>query len=540
MIRHDRAAGLTFLRRFAAPLAAVLLLAAMLVMSRDFGATWDERALQAYAEQVWNYYTGLAPRAAIDVSFGYTRIYGVFVDFLSVAAQHLLPYNVYVVRHLVNATFGWAGVVFAFLLASRLFGARAGWFAAALMVCMPRYIADSMNNPKDLPFAVLCLAALYFIVRLQPRYPFMTWPHALALALAVALALNVRSMGLVLLGYAALVLLVAVIASGERRPRALLHTGVKLTAIVVLALVGGTAFWPWAQEQPLVRPIQAFFLASTFSWGNPSLFAGHDTPTQDIAWYYLPTWLAISIPAVVLLGAVLSWGRLRRREWSTTGLLVLWLFVLMPATAAMVKRLSLYDGIRHMTFLILPLAVLAGVGWDWVLRAARGRARVVAALLLAIGLAEPIVFQLRNHPNQTVYFTPFIGGPRGAFGRFDMDYWGNCVFEATAWAADQSAQAGMPLGVTANAWEVVVMDLTRFHSLWFARMYRPPYHFDIRLLKGPRTGVLETAADPSVLYRVTTADGTPLCVVLPGPSYGEFEQRMAARARREGRSAGDR
>ena len=34
---------------------------------------------------------------------------------------------------------------------------------------MPRYIAESMNNTKDLPFAVLMLVGLYYILTIKPR-----------------------------------------------------------------------------------------------------------------------------------------------------------------------------------------------------------------------------------------------------------------------------------------------------------------------------------------------------------------------------------
>ena len=160
----------------------------------------------------------LAAITDIDVSFGYTRIYGGLVEFLSVAAQQVIPADIYVVRHAVNSVFGWTGVVFAFLMARRLFGTRAAWLAAALLVCMPRYIGDSMNNTKDLPFAVLMLVAFYYILTIQPRYPYLSWGHAIKLAIAIALALNVRSMGLVLLGYAGVALALAVIASRDFSP----------------------------------------------------------------------------------------------------------------------------------------------------------------------------------------------------------------------------------------------------------------------------------------------------------------------------------
>jgi hypothetical protein len=520
--------------RYAAPAVALIILPAMVLLSRDFGATWDERALQGYGEQIWRFYTGAAPRSSIDFSFGYMRFYGALPDVTSVAIQRLMPeVNPWIVRHAVNSVFGWAGIVVAFLMARHLFGGRAAWLAALFLVSMPRYISESMNNPKDLPFAVAMLAGLYSVVTIAPEYPYLTWRRAAGLAAAVALALNVRAMGLVLLGYAAVGLVVAMLVARETRPSRIAATAARFTLVVVAALIGGTIFWPWAQEQPLVRPIEAFLGVSTFNWGNPSLYGGQDLAASQLPWHYLPRWLLLTLPPVVVFGAALSIVRLWQSDRSRLQTVAIWAFVLMPATVVIVRHLTLYDSIRHMFFIVPPFAILAAAGWDalleWVRRPA---ARMAVIALVAIGVAEPLWFQLRNHPNQTAYFTPAIGGPRGAFARYDMDYWGNCVLQALEWSASQAEQARMPLGVAANAWEVAVVDMGRFPALWFRQMRHGGYHLDIRLLKGTRQGVIDAAGHPDVLYRVATSDGTPLCVVLRGPEYPRLEERLAQAAAR--------
>ncbi len=124
-----------------------------------------------------------------------------------------------------------------------------------------------------------------------------------------------------------------------------------------------------------------------------------------------------------------------------------------------------------------------------------------------------------------------MGGPRAAFGRYDMDYWGNCVLEAVRWSATQAERARMPVVVTANAWEIAVADASRFRSLGFQLRQRGGYHLDIRLLKGSRDDVIGTSGLPDILYRVTTADGTPLCVVLPDPSILNWPRAFRRRRR---------
>jgi hypothetical protein len=269
---------------------------------------------------------------------------------------------------------------------------------------------------------------------------------------------------------------------------------------------------------------------------------GRDILPTGVPWFYLPVWMAITIPAVVIVGAliavVLLTGGLRGRtvvRRHRAELAGLWGFVLVPAAAVMVRHVSLYDGIRHVFFLVPPLAVVAGIGWDALLATVRPPLRGITTVVLAAGLLEPLAFSFRNHPHETVYFTPFIGGPRGAFGRFDMDYWGNCVLQAMDWSAQQAAEAGTPVGVAGNAWEIVAVDKLRYPSLWFRRREQAGYHLDIRLLKGPGRAVLDTASRTDVLHRVAAADGTPLCVVLPGPEYPELERRLVRRTDKDAR-----
>ena len=521
-----------FFLHLAAPAAALALLVAMIALSRDFGATWDERALQKLGELIWDLYGGRISRpdffGSFELNFGYTRIYGLLVEFLSTAAQHVVPGDLWIVRHYINAIFGWAGVVFAFLMASRWFGQRAGWLAAVLLLCMPRYVADSMNNPKDLPFAVLMLAASYYILSVRTEYPYFSWSHALKLAATIALAINVRSMGLMLLGYTGLALAIAVAASRDFEPRRLAAAAGRYAVIGVLALVGGCVFWPWAQEQPLTRPFEAFFMASGFNWGNPSLFMGQAVGGGAVPWYYLPTWLAITVPIVVLVGMAFAAMRVALPTPSRARLAALWGLLLFPAIAAMVRHLSLYDGVRHMLFIVVPMAVLAAAGWDFLFRSVPRKTLALAAGAFAVMIAEPFLFQIRNHPNQAVYFTPMAGGPRGAFGRYDMDYWGNCVLEATEWAASQAERAGIPLGIASNAWEVLAMDAGRFNTLYFRQQRHTGWHLNVILLKGSPEHIAESAANPGALYSVRTADGTPLCVVLPGPEYPQVQGRLSS------------
>jgi hypothetical protein len=516
--------------RFVAVAAAIVLLVCMVGLSRDFGFTWDERFQQKYGEEIWEYSHGRLPRATFDTDQGNQYLYGGLVEFLAVALQHVVPGDLYVVRHGLNAVFGWAGIVACAVFAATAFGVRAGWIAGGLLTLAPRWFGDAMNNPKDVPFALMAIAVLGLTLTMDWRRPRLGWGRAALLATAIALAINIRPLGLVLLLYSvgaigAGALVNAVLSREPDRWRIFGGTALRLGVVAAIAIPAGTLFWPYAQAAPFVRPIGAFVQTTRLDWarGFDVLFAGQNLAAGDLPWTYVPTWLVMALPPVVLAGFVLSWLAARRGVQQAVAWSGLLAFVVAPVAAAIVRHATIYDGIRHLLFVVPPIVVLAAAGWDALLRTP---ARILVALVLAAGCLEPLIFQIRNHPNQIVYFSPLTGGPRAAFARYDMDYWGNSVLQAVAWADRIAREAGVPLVISGNPIQAVEADAGRYRSLMVVARSNLVYHLDIRLMRGPSGSLSEFAHRPDLLYTVTTADGAPLCVVVPGPRYLDVADRL--------------
>jgi hypothetical protein len=527
-------------RSLAPYVAGAALLAIMLLLSPQFGYTWDERFQQAYGEEIWLYLHGGLPVSTFESASGMQYLYSGLVEVVAVAAQRLSGADTYMVRHAVDAVFGWLGIIWCGLLAARLAGRRAGWLAAGLLTLSPRYFGDAMNNSKDVPFAAFTLIALYYILTISDRPPFLSWRHAAKLAAAIALAINVRPIGVVMIPFAAAVFALfaarALLVADPSKPRrevigAALGGAARLLAAALAAIPAGTLFWPWAQVRPLTRPIEAFLaLTGGADWtsGYAVLYTGQDLTAGALPWHYLPVWLAISTPPVILAGLALV--PLLCRAAHRLRVAALAIFAFAPIAAAVIRRPAMYDGMRQMLFLVPPLVVLSAAAWIAAIDFTRGRVRAAVIALLAIGAIEPLIFQLRNHPNQIVYFTPLIGGPRAAFGRFEMDYWANSMLQAVQWSRDLAEQSGMPIVVSGNPWEAVFADAARYHQLAFARRESLDYHVDIRVLRGPSASVRYFAGRPDLLHTVTAADGTPLTVVLQGPAYAELQRQIERRA----------
>ncbi|MCZ7597793.1 MAG: hypothetical protein M5U09_08750 [Gammaproteobacteria bacterium] len=93
---------------FAALLAALLV--GLLVASFDYGITIDEYSRQRNGEMVFEFYRSGLETVTYARGQGGDSTAGSF-DTLAVTMQHLLPFDTFETRHLVNAFFGWLGVL---------------------------------------------------------------------------------------------------------------------------------------------------------------------------------------------------------------------------------------------------------------------------------------------------------------------------------------------------------------------------------------------------------------------------------------------
>jgi hypothetical protein len=508
-----------------APVGLVaLLLPFMLWVSADFGVTFDERQRQHYGESIWRFYAGEVTHTGFQTDA--SRLYGGLFDVLAVALQRVLPLDPYVVRHRLNAMVGWLGVVFCGALASRIAGPGVGLLSMVLLVLLPRYLGHAMNNPKDVPFATLSTAALFVMAGIPARYPFLTWPRVAGLALTIGLCLSVRPGGALFLAYAGCVLAVQVWRLRDFDRGHLGVTAALFAVVTLLALTLPLLFWPWLQTRPYAGVAEALAGVSNFEWRGTVLFNGRDLRGTALPWTYVPVWLLYTTPLVTLAGLVLSLERMRPRSPLRLAVLGLWATVLFPIVYVVAKHSTLYNGIRHLLFMQPPLVTLAALGWWSVLRDRRRAIAATATLALAAGLAEPALFCLRNHPNEVVYFNALAGGPRGAFGRFDLDYWGNCVYQAQGHAARLAREARMRVVVAGRPWPVVQLNTPRVPETTFARLDEQRHHLEIALVRGQRSNVIAVASRGDILARVTTADGAVLCTLFPGPAWAELEDRL--------------
>lgn len=511
--------------RAAAWTIAAGLLPLMLWLSRDFGVTWDEIHRQANGERIWLLYQGIVREPVTPAE----HLYGGLFDVLAVALQPRLPLDLYDTRHLLNAFFGWLGVVGCGLVAARAGGARAAALAMLLLAALPPYFGHAMNNPKDAPFAAMAALVLAAIAWLPDRYPFLGSRQVIALGIAIGLTLAVRPGGLLFLPYAALWVLSLLWIARERHVGRIAVTGAALIVVLLLASIVPMPVWPYLWERPFVGILEAVEGVSHYEWHGTVLFNGRDVPSTAVPWTYVPLWLVVTTPPVVLAGAAGSLVAMTSAGIRRRIVLGLWFAVVFPAAYVIARNSTLYDGIRHLLFILPPLAALAALGWDTVLRRTRLPARAGVTLLLVLGLIEPIRYQVLNHPHQAVYFQPLAGGPQAAFSRFELDYWGNCLYPAMRDAAHLARATAAPVTISGRQDRQLLLNAPRVPEVAVVPPRLARHELEINMMRGRRAHLRAYTQRDDVVWWVTTSDGAKLCAVLRGPEFGRLERRLEAR-----------
>jgi hypothetical protein len=409
---------------------------------RDYGISWDEESQSIYGKLLLRFYgSGLRDHAAFQ--FINLRYYGGAFDMLAALCERVLPFDTYETRHLLGGLVGILGCVGVWRLTRLLAGERAARFAMVLAVLTPLLYGHNFINPKDAPLAWALLWTTYYYCRVLGEFPSPHWRSVLGFGLAFGLTLGTRVTGVVIIAYGMMGLCIR--AVGQRHEGKEWRSVARETLSFVerllpaLALAGSlmAILWPWSV---LSLKNSAIVLKRFLNFGidGEVLFNGQLYRPDLIPATYPFVLLTIQLPEMVLVGLLVAFvstlGTVRRDGlgFLCTPRGLQWSLVVAgavgPLIAFLVFRPHLYNGVRHLLFVVPPLMIIAGVAWARMHAAAGGWGRaVVVVFVLACGLQVMALREL--HPNEYVYYNRLVGGVAGASGRFELDYWGTSLAE---------------------------------------------------------------------------------------------------------------
>jgi Tfp pilus assembly protein PilF len=421
---------------------ALALFLAIPILSLDAGLSGDDEKHYAHAAKVYRYFTEDDPSALND-PVNKLNYYGQSFDFFTYLLIRLfnLEESAYEARHVMVAISGAAAILFTALLVRLFAGYAGGWLAMVVMFFSPPFLGHAFNNPMDVPFALGNIFTLYHLILFLRKLPAISLRSALWIALGIGWTIGIRIGGLLLVPYlfffSGLYLLV------HKWPWNLFSFrwwGFALKGLGILVGISLSGYllslltWPYALQDVINNPIQAFKIMTNIQVSIRVLYDGLVQWSDNLPWHYIPKNVLLTVPVIVLAGwvASLSTWIIDRKEANGFWYFMLWFTVLFPVIFIIYRKSNVYGGWRHMLFIYPSMVALSAVALNSLARRMRNtRLRYGALLVLAAGLFHPFRHVIVNHPNTYIYFNELSGGINRTYGKYETDYYASSLRPAT-------------------------------------------------------------------------------------------------------------
>ena len=471
---------------------------------RNYGVTWDETEAYEEGQRLYQFLLHGVPLAYLDPEHGYP--YSFLLSFFTQPTH-------YETLHLLNLLF--AG--FLFWTSYELLLAEYGnaWWALTgpvfLFFFLP-FMGSIPANPKDVPFAIfyfLSLAVLYLYPKKFPQLKF-GW---FFFGLLAGFTISARVVGFTL--FPLVVFYDFYLFSMGKKKKGALGSWARgkilpWTGSFVVSQVLCVLLWPFIGRDYFHNLPIVLWLSAHFPPKFQFLFNGGLTDAVSYPWYCLPLWMAVTTPLFILaffLGTIGYW-----RKWKTNPLMTL-------VAAALVLNLGLYfllhpaiyDGIRHFLFLIPLISILAAIacieffkkeGWS-------PAGKVVGGLTL-LGMLLTATDLVRLHPYEYVYFNELVGGVKGAYGKYETDYWVASLKEAVEWLRTNELKDPNRL------YKVCAFGHPPQYKVYFSpnmQYVERPEDADYAIAMN-RNGTRPSPQDEAKVIHQVEREGAPLCFIL--------------------------
>ncbi len=404
----------------------------------DYGISWDEPIQREYGEAVFNYVFDNDTVLHTHPS----KYHGPAFQMMLFGVEQVTGTKeiTFKVRHLITFLFSIIGLwCFYRLLLSLKFSRYWAVLGMLFLILSPRIFAHSFYNSKDAVFMYMFIICMYALIQFL-RTPKLT--TSIFLAVLSGILIDIRILGffipMFLIGFWAL-RSVSDLDYGKRTYGLLALTGLATVVVII-------AFWPTLWQRPMPELINALTKMGDYPWDDPVLFDGSFQLPKDLPWYYLPKWVFISSPIAISAFSILgvsAWFFGRKLDLWEKLIPVVWL---VPLGIIILKGATVYDGWRHVFFLYPAIIIFATSGAKLVF--GNWNQLQVAKSIPAALLIFPLIFIMKSHPHQQVYFNALYSN--NAWSTYEMDYWGLSYKQALEHVVATQPEGDLKLSV-ANA-----------------------------------------------------------------------------------------
>jgi tetratricopeptide (TPR) repeat protein len=519
----------------------------MVFLSRDAGISCDDTLHYDHSLVVYNYFASHGEdKSALETPVTHLRYYGQSYDnIVTILIKWFGIEDVYRFRHLMSALAGWLTIFLTALFGVWLSGYRAGILVLSLFAVSPPFTGHSLNNLKDIPFALTYIAGLFFMLRMLYSGKSIRWKDVLLIVVSIAFSISIRAGGLLLICYLFLfffiVLIYRYITEGVLDPEE------NAKKLIILFLISGAAFflgillWPYALQAPVRHVLESYRVMAHFPDSFRQIFEGMNEWSDFMPWYYLPKSIAITIPVIVLAGLVCFFIFFRKLKLSGKipeyGMILF--AILFPMIFVILEKSNLYSSWRQFLFLYPPIILLAATGFMHLMDLFDNRFyRWGMIALLVLFSIHPVRFMIKNHPYHYIYYNQIVGGLRGAYGNYETDYYYISQTEASEWLIEYLKEKGIDSAVVKATYPVrwSFRNQPGIRTSYFRHEERSQYDWDYAIIANRYIHPFQLKNKiwpPENAIHTIYADGVPIGIVTERKNKADF---YGYRALEEGNS----
>ncbi len=508
---------------------AFLMLAAMLLISRDAGISGDEEVHYKQSELVYNYFSShTTDKSALNTPKTYLQYYGQAFDNLVTILIHAFGIDdIYLFRHLLCSVSGWLAILVTALFAAWLTGYGAALLVLFLFAVSPTFLGHAQNNLKDIPFALAYISSIYYSLKFVFPEQKPSPKTIVLLIVSMAFAFGIRAGGILVFFYFGFFVSLKFgleWLSGKKFPSAILKKYLApLAGISLAAYLLGLVTWPYGLENPIVHPWKSFQIMTHYPITVRQIFEGRFIWSDFHPWYYLPKYMAITIPLVVFSGLVAFFVNVRKNFTSNQKIRVglLGFTILFPVVFVILKHSNLYGSWRHFLFVYPGIILIAALGIQAFFDRFKQRIVQVSAIALLILLSvHPLKFMAANYPYFYLYYNQSVGGLKGAYGHYETDYYYHTMREGAEWLQEylKNKPELEPVVVGGNfPVEWYFRDEKDIKCVYFPYPERSKYDWDYAIVANsyiPPDVLKNKTWPPRNTIHTIFADGIPVCAVV--------------------------
>ena len=422
--------------------------------------------------------------------------HGVFKDMLTVFAGMLFPKFDFETLHLIRALLAIPIFILVYWIVSHLVSKVYGVITVTLLLLFPRFYPEIYYNAVDIPTALLFTICLsYFIYYLTSKKTIFK-SIIFGLILGVTINQRLLLFYLPVINFFFLLFNVILndsrrnvtrsegssgaVSNKLERANAGFFAMLRMTKwreflfyqflILISLLLSMHLTHPYLLSHPITGLLEIIQSAKQYPWNGGVLFDGqfYQAGVKPLPWYYLIKTMLITIPPVTIflfiignLNIILSLIRNFRNfqqplvhleggnTYKSTFKVYFSLYCLAvfytPFLLVFMLKPTLYDSWRQFLFLSIPMVIIAIFGLHWIFEIGnwklirnskleiRNLLILVIPIIMFINFLQTARAMFSLHPYEYLYYNSLVGGLKGAYGKYETDYWGLGYKDVVIW-----------------------------------------------------------------------------------------------------------